>query len=203
MDAPGFADADLRRERDQRRVLVAGHAVAQESGVLEGLAPAAHLGLGESPGSVALITGLPIAEGIDPRHHGRDHALHGRDVVRAFAARQVVLAGLGRLRHALVDLRGADQPASGDVHVDHLEGRGQRLCRRLDAGQLVGEAGVVAEVGIAAGVHEDPAADAEEAGLGGHDELLTRPSRTVAALQEGVEEDAHAGLRGAAAPRRV
>ena len=45
VDAARLADADLRRERHERGLLVAGHAVAQEARVLEGLAAAAHLGL--------------------------------------------------------------------------------------------------------------------------------------------------------------
>ena len=53
--AAGLAHADLRAERDQRRALVAGHPVDEEPGVLERLAAARDLGLGqEAHGSVAL-----------------------------------------------------------------------------------------------------------------------------------------------------
>ena len=100
VDAPRLADADLRAERDERRVLVPGHAVDEEPDVLERLAPAGDLGLGQEPrvGGVDDAAVGVAPDRIEPGHDRGRHAVDRRDVVAALAPRQVVVARRRRPR---------------------------------------------------------------------------------------------------------
>ena len=154
--APGLADTDPRAERRERGAFVAGHAIDEEADVLERLAAAGDLGLGQEPrvGRVDDAAVVVAPERVQAGHDRRGHAVDGRLVVAALAARQVVPAGRGGLGHERVEAVLRDGPAPGQVHVDHPERRRERLGRVDVAGRLEPEPGERAQVGVAGGIDE-------------------------------------------------
>jgi len=97
---PRFADPDLCAERDERGVLVAGHPVDQEPDVLERLAPAGDLGLGEEP-RIRRVDDVAVRlapDGIEPGHDRRDHAV---DAVRDEQPRDRLHRVIGQVRSDL------------------------------------------------------------------------------------------------------
>ena len=204
VDAPRLANPDLRPERDERRMFVAGHAVDEEPDVLERLAPAGDLGLGQEPrvGGVDEASVVLAPDRIEPGHDRRDHAIDRRDVVAALAPWQVVVARLGGLGHQPVELGLGDRATAFEVHVRHPKGRRQRLGRIELAGRLVAEARERAQVGVAGRIHEGLRAHAREAGPRRDDERLDPPVADFGCLDERVEERTGARIRSRAAPRR-
>ena len=189
----------------RRRVLVPGDAVDQEPDVLERLAPAGDLGLGQEP-RVGGVDDPPSSATVrlEPGHDRRGHAVDRRDVVAALAARQVVAAATRPPRPSARSAAAFGQrPSPLEVDVGHPERRRQRLGRLELAGQLVAEAREVAQVGVARGVDEDRARDPLEARPSSpRRSRSTRPSRTSAAWTKAWSRTPAPGLARRAAPRR-
>jgi len=193
LDPPRLADADLGGEGGERGPLVPGDPLDEEADVFQGLAAPLHLAAREELRIRRIYhPAAALLEGGEPGHDRGGHPLDGRDVVRPLAARQVVLAGGGRLGHPPLEALLGQAAAPGEVDVHEAERRGQGLGGRQLPGLLVAEAGEGAQVGVAGRVDEDPPGDPDEAGLRRHDDLVHSPVADDDVLEEGVEEDPHA-----------
>ncbi len=208
-DAPALADADRGRGRHHGRALEAGHALAQEPRVLLDLAAALHLG----PGERFRVHGVHAR---DARHVDQRHALVRRAVPRALDPGQAVGARLGRLAHQRPELALGHGRGPRDVHVGHLEQRGERLDAAGAPRIVVAGAREVAQVRVARGVHDRRRLDPALAALGpqpdgGHPAGGGAEARFVGSVGPvhadagcpGVQQQVHARLLGQALPEHL
>ena len=201
VDAAGLADSDPRAKRDEGCLLVAGNAIDEESGVLQGLTSAVDLGRREEGrvGGVHEASGAVRAVGFEPGHDRRGRAGNRRGVVASFAPWQVVPVGGGR-SHQRLDIVLRDRPPPFEIDVGHPERRRQGL-RGIDlAGHLEPKARVGAQVRVTTRVDEDPSHDTTQAGLGGDDDRLDPAVLDLGTLQHRVKQDLDAGFAGQALP---
>ena len=199
--APRLADADLGREARERRVLVAGHPLHQEAGVLQRLAATVDLGPRQEPriGGVGDAVGT-LRERVQAGHDGRRHARHRRAVIRSVAARQRMGAGRCGLPHQGLDRRTVDGRAPVKVDVGHPE-RGRERLRIPGIGRaLIAEARVMTQVGIARGIDEHRPHDPAQARLGGHHDIDDATVLDRRRLDERVEQRTGTGGLDEVAP---
>jgi hypothetical protein len=194
VNTAGFTHPDVDAEGGELGLLVAGDFVAQETDVLDRLNAALDLGGGEEFGVGGVDDGgadFPI--GRQPGHDRGGHVIHGRDMVAAFLARQLVEAALGGSGHEIMKLFFRDGLAERYVHVDQFEGGGEGLRGIYVAGEFVTDAGEMADVGVARGIDDDLGGVAAQAGLGGDDEGGDEALAGFDIEDLGVKQDVHAG----------
>ena len=188
--APRLADAELRCDLEQVRVLEAGHARAQEAQVVDRLAPTFDLAVARATRASVPSTALPSAffSCVTLTRHSPRVALRPHD--RA-AAREAELAG----RLGFVHARGNRPPRfAGARVVDAADAKHQRRKEQRAARRCIARAGEVGEVAVARAVDEGRGADRPSRPTSSRRASASmRRARPARRRPQGVEQDLGAG----------